>query len=215
MLTDIISQLAPSHLIPRIHTQDGLRQFQLTVAGFVVIYTFLHLSLFMDGMVHHAYFAINVVTIVLYFFLPTDYTLRPVTILKKRLSYLVGVACLWLFQPFILPLDQKTSILFDSRRDLAIQATQTMNQLQAERVTQSGGKVDGESMGQGVYAMQMATAIKCLGWMSVLFAGLMFVEASFVWAKCVEIARNEMSSAEKEKQEAQASRSESAAHSSK
>ncbi|KAF9984792.1 hypothetical protein BGZ65_012599 [Modicella reniformis] len=215
MLTDIISQLVPSQLIPQAHTQEGLRQLQLTTAGFVVMHALLHLSLFMDGMVRHVFFAIEIGTLLLYTFVPVKHTLRPVALLKHhRLLFLVGMAAMWLTQPLLLSaLDNNknnttTSLLFGKRDDLAIQVAKTLNQLQIERIVKEGGKVDEEEFREQqdgvIYAMQLATAIKCLAWMSILIAGLMVVEASFVWVKCKQIEKtNELSSAEKEKAEAQ------------
>lgn len=206
MLKDIISGIVPSQLIPRVRTQDGLRQYQLTTAGFVFIYGLLHLSLFMDGMVHHAFFTIEIATLFLYAFLPTNYTLRPVSLLKNRVYYLLGLTSLWLLQPSLLPVDLQTSLLFDQRKDLVIHVTKILNQAQIERILKDGGKVDEEFTEQNAYAMQMVTAMKCLAWMSVLFAGLMAVEAGFVWSRCKEIETKEMPSAEKEKRAAKAAK---------
>ncbi|KAK3813067.1 MAG: hypothetical protein J3Q66DRAFT_347305 [Benniella sp.] len=196
MLVDILSQLFPVQL----HTQDGLRQFQLTIGGFVVVYGLLHLSLYMDNMVHHAYFAIEAGTVLLYLICPADYGLRPVALLKRRLYYLLGTVGFWLAQPHLLPLDPRTSLLLDKRDELAGRIGHFMKQREIERILKAGGQVDEAFLEQGFYAPQMAMAMKALGWMSIILAGLMAVEATFVAVKYSQLKAVEQSSAAAEEE---------------
>ncbi|KAF8932069.1 hypothetical protein EDD21DRAFT_373972 [Dissophora ornata] len=212
-MISIISQF--SGLIPQPHTDHGLRQLQLTTLGFVVIYALLHLALFMDGMVFHVFFAIEVGTIILYTFLPVQYSTRPVSLLKRRFYMLVGLASMWLIQPWQLPLldpaTSEISLLFDKREDLTLKVAKTLNQIQIEKILQQGGKVEEGFKEQNAYAAQMAVSMQALAWMTVLVASMIVIEAIFVWNRCMKIEAAGPSSAEREKQSAQAASASKAA----
>ncbi|KAF9353840.1 hypothetical protein BGX34_011350 [Mortierella sp. NVP85] len=156
------------------------------------------------GMVHHAYFAIEAGTVLLYLVCPADYGLRPVALLKRRLYYLLGTVGFWLAQPHLLPLDPSTSLLLDKRGELASRIGHSMKQREMERILKAGGQVDEEFLEQGFYAPQMAMAMKALGWMSIILAGLMAVEATFVAVKYSQLKAVEQSSVEEEKETQQA-----------
>ncbi|KAI1312983.1 hypothetical protein EDD11_002804 [Mortierella claussenii] len=200
-----------NNLIPRVSTPHGLRQYQLTLFGFIVIFGFLHLSLFMDGMASHLFFIVEITSALLYWFLPANYSLRPASTLKRQFYILIGLATTWVLQPYLLPLDAFSSkltsspSLFEPREVLIQHASKALNQKQIEEILKQGGKVEEGFKEQNAYAAQLAVALQALGWGSVLIATLMLVEAGFVWMHCSKIERVERAStAATEKKEAQA-----------
>ncbi|ORZ06818.1 hypothetical protein BCR41DRAFT_360744 [Lobosporangium transversale] len=214
-----------SNFIPSVYTPDGLRQYQLTLLGFIVIYGLLHLSLFMDGLVSHLFFVPEIATALHYAFFPVQYSLRPLSALRRRFYILNLMVIFWLLQPFLQlnSMDFLTSILttittkvspssvatgterpsslFDTRENLTLYVSKTLNQIQIEKILSEGGKVEEGFKEQSAYAAQLAVAMQCLGWFSVLIAVFILIESLFVWYKCQQIEKLELSSAEREKQE--------------
>ncbi|KAG0354543.1 hypothetical protein BGZ54_001597 [Gamsiella multidivaricata] len=205
MIAQILANFVPRPLIPRVETNEGLRQLQITTLGFAILYGLLHLSLFMDGMVNHVFFAVEIGTALIYAFLPVTYSVRRAALLKRRFYMLIGHASLWFIQPLQLALTDDVSLLFDKREDLQLQTAKALNQAQIERIIKKGGKVEENFVEQTVYAGQMAALIKVLAWSSMWVGALVFIEAVYVWRKSQQMERAELSSsAEREKREAQA-----------
>ncbi|KAG0307178.1 hypothetical protein BGZ98_000861 [Dissophora globulifera] len=208
-----------SGIIPRPGNDYGLRQLQLTTLGFAVIYTLLHVSLFMDGMVNHVFFACELGTMILYAFLPVKYTVRPASALKRRFYLLVGIATVWLLQPMQLAkFDIAPSGTFSpfalivaERDHLNAEVAKTLNNVQVEKILQQGGKIEEGFTSQSVYANQMGLLIQALAGTAAMVAFMVVVEAVFVWNRSTKIELGELSSAEKEKNEAQAAKAASKA----
>jgi hypothetical protein len=91
----------------------------------------------------------------------------------------------------------------DKRDELAGRIGHFMKQREMERILKAGGQVDEAFLEQGFYAPQMAMAMKALGWMSIILAGLMAVEATFVAVKYSQLKAVEQSSAAEEEKDKQ------------
>ncbi|KAF9099812.1 hypothetical protein BGX23_011412 [Mortierella sp. AD031] len=175
-------------LLPDPLSQDGLRQYQLTILGFVLIYGVLHIALFMDGMISHLFFALEVATIIYIYFFPAQYTARPISKLRNQVFFLLGFAGLWAAQHLLLPLQDGVP-LFSSTEVLLEQVSKTLresNGLEVEIKTvvqDHDGKDEAVVVSYTPYANQMATFMGGIGGLSVLIAGYFVVEAVLVLLK--------------------------------
>ncbi|KAG0277370.1 hypothetical protein BGZ95_006051 [Linnemannia exigua] len=182
-------------ILPDFSTQDGLRQYQLTVLGFVLIHGFLHTALFMDGMISHLFFALEAVSLIYIYFFAADYTARPISKLRNKALTLLVFAALWATQHLLLPL-QGGVPLFSSQEILLEQVTKTLRQnavvtedsLAQEQDTR---EVDGKAVPYTPYATQMATFMGGIAGLGVFIAGCMAVEALYVLVKYSDYAQYE------------------------
>ncbi|KAG0208578.1 hypothetical protein BGX28_000502 [Mortierella sp. GBA30] len=189
-----------SRYLPQLHTPAGLWQFQLTTIGFIVLFALLHISLFMDGLVPHNFFVSEVGTLLLYGLVPSKYTVRPISLLKRRFYMLIGLAAAWIIQPTLLTLNESYS-LYNTREQLTTHISEALNKLQLERIQKEGGSLE-EVGDQRLYAGQMAAAMQCLAGLSAIVSAMVIVEAVCVLYKYNKFLKEELSSAEKEKQDA-------------
>ncbi|KAF9574274.1 hypothetical protein EC968_007043 [Mortierella alpina] len=180
-------------------TPEGLWQFQLMNIGFLVLYGFLHLSLFMDGMVPHNYFAAEVGSLLLYGLIPSKYTIRPISLLKRRSFILICMAATWLIQPILTMSD--TYKLYNKKEELTAHVAQTLNRNQMAKIKREGGNLE-DVVDQRFYAAQLATALQCLIVLSVIITGMIAVEAGFVWYRYSKFTKEGIPAAEQEKQDA-------------
>ncbi|KAF9149704.1 hypothetical protein BG015_008465 [Linnemannia schmuckeri] len=116
-----------SKILPDITTQYGLRQYQLTFLGFVVIHGFLHTALFMDGMVSHLFFVPEIITLIYIYFFPAEYTVRPLSKLRNQLPIQLTFAALWASYHIFLPLQGNVS-LFSPKEILLEEVAKTLRQ---------------------------------------------------------------------------------------
>ncbi|KAF8975234.1 hypothetical protein BGZ46_009314 [Entomortierella lignicola] len=193
-------------MIPRVHTSEGLRQLQLMTLGLFVIYFLLHVSLFMDNMVYHVFFANEIGSVILYLFFPVKYEIRPVRTLKLRFYFLIILATFWIMQPSLLLLPDNSSTplpsLFDTREVITAHVSKTLNQIQIENILKQGGKVEDGFQGQPAYAVSLAAAMQCEAWLAVVIAVFISIEAMFVWNKADRIDEAaELALAERKKRE--------------
>ncbi|KAF8944235.1 hypothetical protein BGZ47_004509 [Haplosporangium gracile] len=177
-----------SKILPDIATQYGLRQYQLTILGFVVIHGFLHTALFMDGMVSHLFFVLEIITLIYIYFFPAEYTARPLSKLRNQLPIQLTFAALWASHHIFLPLQGNAS-LFSSKEVLLEEVAKTLRQnagQEAVVVTQEKLQ-DGQDQENAVsytpYANQMAIFMGGLGGLSVLIGAWFIIEAFLVMLK--------------------------------
>ncbi|KAG0282871.1 hypothetical protein BGZ96_012756 [Linnemannia gamsii] len=174
-----------SKILPDIATQYGLRQYQLTIIGFVVIHGFLHIALFMDGMVNHLFFVLELITLIYIYFFPAEYTARPLSKLRNQIPVLLIFAALWASHHMLLPFRGNAS-LFSPKEVLLEEVAKTLRRnagQEATIITQE--KQDGQESATVYtpYANQMATFMGGLGGLSVLIAAWFIIEAFFVSLK--------------------------------
>lgn len=174
-----------SKILPDITTQYGLRQYQLTIIGFVAIHGFLHTALFMDGMVTHLFFVLELITLIYIYFFPAEYTARPLSKLRNQIPVLLTFAALWATHHIFLPLQGNVS-LFSPKEVLLEEVAKTLRQnagQEAPVVTQE--KQDGQEAATVYtpYANQMATFMGGLGGLSVLIGAWFIIEAFLVSLK--------------------------------
>ncbi|KAF9908095.1 hypothetical protein EC991_010223 [Linnemannia zychae] len=183
-------------ILPDFSTQDGLRQYQLTVLGFVIIHGFLHTALFMDGMLSHLFFALEIISLIYIYFFGANYTARPISKLRTQALTLSVFATLWATQHLLLPL-QGGVPLFSSKEILLEQVTKTLRQnaiVTEDSLAQDQHldiQDDGEAVPYTPYASQMATFMGGIGGLSVFIAGCFAVEAVFVYLKYSVYAHDE------------------------
>ncbi|KAF9968289.1 hypothetical protein BGZ70_005286 [Mortierella alpina] len=195
-----------SRFLPQPQTPEGLWQFQLMTIGFLVLYGFLHLSLFMDGMVPHNYFAAEVGSLLLYGLIPSKYSVRPISLLGRRSFILICMAATWLIQPMLTMSD--TYKLYNRKEELTAHVAQTLNRIQMDKIKREGGNLK-DVVDQGFFAAQLATALQCLSVLSIVITGMIVVEASCVFYKYSKFAKEGIPAAEQEKQDASAAAAES------
>ncbi|KAF9133590.1 hypothetical protein BGW39_009443 [Mortierella sp. 14UC] len=183
-------------ILPDFSTQDGLRQYQLTVLGFVVIHGFLHTSLFMDGMINHLFFVLEIISLIYIYFFAANYTARPISKLRTQAFTLLVFAALWAAQHLLLPL-QGGVPLFSSKELLLEQVTKTLRQnavVTQESLAQDQQQDiqdDGEAVPYTPFASQLATFMGGIAGLSVFIAGCFAVEAVFVFLKYSVYAHDE------------------------
>ncbi|KAF9284911.1 hypothetical protein BGZ68_004309 [Mortierella alpina] len=190
-----------SRFLPQPQTSEGLWQFQLMTIGLLVLYGFLHLSLFLDGMVPHNYFAAEVGSLLLYGLIPSKYSIRPISLLKRRSFILICMAATWLIQPILTMSD--TYKLYNRKEELTAHVAQTLNRNQMDKIKREGGNLE-EVVDQRFFAAQLATALQCLSVLSILITGMVMIEAVCVWYKYNKFSKEGLPAAEQEKQDASA-----------
>ncbi|KAF9927014.1 hypothetical protein FBU30_003582 [Linnemannia zychae] len=187
-----------SRFLPDFSTQDGLRQYQWTVFGFVVIHGFLHTTLFMDNMIAHLYFALEIITLIYIFFFAANYTARPLTKLRNQILILLSLATLWATHHLLLPLPNGVP-LFSSKEVLLEHATKTLRQNYGEAAIQTvttttvaeDGQEETTTITFAPYAGQMATFLGGIGGLGVFIGACFVIEAIFVGMKYSLLAHNE------------------------
>ncbi|KAF9298537.1 hypothetical protein BGZ88_006195 [Linnemannia elongata] len=173
-------------ILPEITTQYGLRQYQLTILGFVVIHGFLHTALFMDGMVTHLFFVLEIITLIYIYFFPAVYTARPLSKLRNQLPIQLTFAALWATYHIFLPLQGNAS-LFSPKEVLLEQVAKTLRENAGQEAAIVQDKQEGQEQGDAIpytpYANQMATFMGGLGGLSVLIGAWFIIESFFVLLK--------------------------------
>ncbi|KAF9432932.1 hypothetical protein BGZ76_010119 [Entomortierella beljakovae] len=189
-------------LIPNASTSEGLRYLQYLTCGLAGLYFFLHISLYMDNMVPHLGFAMELGTLFYLLFVPIKYEIRPLRLLKRRFFLHLILASGWLIQPSLLLLNPETdpSLLGDIHV-LTDHVSKALNQRQIESILAEGGKVDEGFQGQNVYAYQLAAALQSEAYLSFFLIFFLLVEAVFVWMKYIELDNSEEGHLEREREE--------------
>ncbi|KAF9179485.1 hypothetical protein BGZ51_006904 [Haplosporangium sp. Z 767] len=171
-----------STLFPNVQTPTGLRQFQLLILGLVVIYSLLHLSLYLDGVVHHAFFATDIGSFLHYGFVPATHDLRPAQRLRRRFFILTSIASMWIMQPMqLLTIDDSYS-LFDSREKLTVYVSKVL----AQNQQRAGIELDpagGDDLAMKHYSQSLAAAMQCLNGLCFIIAFMTMIEAGSFWYK--------------------------------
>ncbi|KAK3839557.1 MAG: hypothetical protein JOS17DRAFT_729439 [Linnemannia elongata] len=177
-----------SKILPDITTQYGLRQYQLTILGFVFIHGFLHTALFMDGMISHLFFALEIISLIYIYFFPAVYTARPLSKLRNQIPIQLTFAALWATHHIFLPLQGNAS-LFSPKEVLLEEVARTLRQNSGQEAVIVQDKQEGQEQGEAIlhtpYANQMATFMGGLGGLSVLIGAWFIIEAFFVMLKYV------------------------------
>lgn len=177
-----------SKILPDIATQYGLRQYQLTILGFVVIHGFLHTALFMDGMVSHLFFVLEIISLIYIYFFPAAYTARPLSKLRNQIPIQLIFAALWASHHIFLPIQGNAS-LFSPKEVLLEEVTRTLRQNAGQEGVIVQDKQEGQEQGEAIpytpYANQMAIFMGGLGGLGVLIGAWFIIEAFFVMLKYV------------------------------
>ncbi|KAG0251695.1 hypothetical protein BG011_007447 [Mortierella polycephala] len=179
-----------STLFPNVQTSTGLRQFQLLILGLVVIYSLLHLSLYLDGVVHHAYFATDIGSFLHYGFVPATHDLRPVQRLRRRFFILTAIASMWILQPMQLLAIDDSYTLFDSREKL----TNYVSKVLAQNQLRTGVELDiavGDDLALKHYSQSLAAAMQCLNGLCFIIASMTMVEAVSFWYRYRKLVNQE------------------------
>ncbi|KAF9146001.1 hypothetical protein BGX30_005470 [Mortierella sp. GBA39] len=175
-----------SKILPDIATQYGLRQYQLTIIGFVVIHGFLHTALFMDGMVSHLFFVLEIISLIYIYFFPAEYTVRPLSKLRNQIPIQLTFAALWASHHIFLPLQGNVS-LFSPKEVLLEEVAKTLRRNAGQEAVIVQDKQEGQEQGDAIlytpYANQMAIFMGGLGGLSVLIAAWFIIEAFLVMLK--------------------------------
>ncbi|CAO3574808.1 unnamed protein product [Mortierella alpina] len=164
-----------------------------------LLYGFLHLSLFLDGMVPHNYFAAEAGSLLLYGLIPSKYSVRPISLLMRRSFILICMAATWLIQPLLTTSD--TYKLYNKKEEL--NAHDSMDKIKRE-----GGNLE-DVVDQRFFAAQLATALQCLSVLSIVITGMIVVEASCVFYNYRKFSEEGTPAAEQEKLDVSAAVAES------